>query len=147
MSHGQIESGNTFLQKLLWVLIVIQVMSCLYITGKHVLFNSHLKLWFNQDYFMFQKLQYMLGWDYYLSQNISQVPLDSDVLVISSDTLWFLNYYLQPRRLYTYPGAEKDADLKKVPPEWIKEKSIDYILFYHPPSVKILDVGKDSKIR
>jgi hypothetical protein len=116
-------------------------------TGKQVLFNSSLKLFINEDYFLFQKLQFMLGGDYKLSQDLAQLPLDSGILVVTADTHWFVNYYMLPRRLYTYPEVTKDEDLKKVPKNWLLEKGINYILLYHIPNVRLLQVDKDGNIK
>ena len=126
------------LSKLLWTLITIQLLWTLFVTVNHVLFNSSLRLWLNNDYFWFQKLQYVLGYDYQLSLNMGNIPQDAGILVVSSNDLWFLNYYALPRRLYTYPGLKNDIEAKKVPDSWLKEKKIDYILLYHPPAVRLL---------
>lgn len=84
----------------------------------------------------------MLGFDYQVSLNLGNVPPDSGVLVVTSTDIWFLNYYVLPRRVYMYPGLIKDEDVKIVPKEWLKEKGINYIFLHHPPSLRIIEVDK-----
>jgi hypothetical protein len=89
----------------------------------------------------------MLGGDYKLSQDLAQLPLDSGILVVTSDTHWFINYYMLPRRLYTYPEVTKDEDIRKIPKEWFQKKGVSYILLYHIPNVRLLQVDKDGNIK
>lgn len=136
------------LSRLIWALIIAQLAICLYMTGKQVLFNSSLKLWLNEDYFWHQKLQLMLGGDYEIAQQLASIPEDAAILLVRPGDLWFINYYIFPKRMYVYPlfaeGAiTREADLKTVPEKWIKEKKIDFVLVYSSKEIKILKVGKD----
>ena len=128
-------------------LVIIQLMICLWITGYQVFFNSNLRLFFNQDYFWNQKLEMMLGYDYKLAQALSELPSDANILIVSSDTTWFINYYLIPKRLYYYPSVAKDEDITKIPAEWLKSRGIKYALLYHPPKVNLIDLGAKSGVK
>jgi hypothetical protein len=131
----------------LWMLVIAQILFCLFYTGNHVLFNSNLKLWLNQDYFWYQKLQFMLGGDYQLSLGLAEIPKDIGILLVREADPWFINYYMLPRRMYVSPGVTNEAGLMKVPDKWIKEKGIDYVLLYTKSSVNILKVDKDIKFK
>lgn len=138
---------NENLSKLIWALVIAQIIISLCLTGNQVLFNSSLSLWLNNDLFWFQKMQYVLSYDYQLSLSMGEIPRNAGILVVSSNDLWFLNYYALPRRLFKYPGVEKDADINKVPKTWFKERNIDYILLYHPPTANLLKVDEVKGIK
>jgi hypothetical protein len=89
----------------------------------------------------------MLGYDYQLSLNAGSISKDSSILVVSNDIVFFLNYYFLPRRIYKYADITKDADLKNVSREKLKKDKINYILLYHPPSVKIINVDVNGSIK
>jgi len=135
------------LSKLLWALVFAQLAWCLYTTGNYVLFNSNLKLWLNQDYFWYQKLQFMLGGDYMVASHFSEIPKDAGILVVMQGDFWFINYYMLPRRMYISTGITNEAGLMKIPDKWIKEKNINYVLLYTTSSVNLLKVDKDIKFK
>jgi len=131
---------NKTLLRSIGVLIMLQLLFSFYMITNQVLFRSSIPLFFNSNYFMFQKLQHILGFDYSLSTQASTIPLDSDILVASNDTLWFLNYYFLPRRLYTYTGSSSVSDVNKIPKDFLIAKHIEYILLYKPPQASMLKV-------
>jgi hypothetical protein len=120
------------------------------------LFNSNLRLWLNRDYFLFQKLNAMLGYDYVISRSIGNLPDDAKILLVSDTaaSTQFINYYMLPRSLYIYPKTmdqkiNNESDVKKVPSAWMKERGIEYIFIYRPqdrpPLIKIFNVNTDTE--
>ena len=106
----------------------------------------------NKDYYWSQKLPLMLGYDYQLAMNLEYLPKDAKLLIVSPATVpyQFINYYILPKSLYVYPKCDNsivsnENEINKVPSEWMREKGINYIIVYNPPSVKILDVNKSGE--
>jgi len=132
------------LSNFVWILIFAQLLACLLMTGNKVLFDSGLSLWFNENYFGFEKLNMILSGYYEVSQElIKRLPENSSILMVTNDQYWFINYYLLPRKMYKYMDIKNPEDIKRIPAKWIKEKRIDHILLFYPPNVRILKVGKD----
>jgi hypothetical protein len=106
-------------------------------------------LWLNPDYFRFQKEAALRGGDYVLSQKFADFPLDANYLVISEDTLWFINYYMFPRKLFWYEEVKKEEDFEKIPKEWLQKKKIEYVIFLKRPDVRIikLDLKSDGEVK
>jgi hypothetical protein len=138
--------------KILWALIILQIIFSLYLTGKQVIFNSNLRLWLSSDYFWHEKLQMMLGGDYHIAQQLKMLPKDTGILLVRQGDPWFINYYMMPRRMYSYREATNKeltnmTRLQKVPAKWLKEREIEYVLLYGAREVRILKVGKDIKFK
>lgn len=134
---------SAYLSNFIWTLISAQLIVCLLITGNKVLFNSSLSLWLSEDFFGFEKLNMILSGYHDLSQKFVELPGNSSILIVTTDVPWFINYYLLPRKLYRYPNVEKPEDISRIPAKWIKDKQISYVLLFHPPTVRILKIGKD----
>jgi hypothetical protein len=142
--------SNHKLGSIIWILLFCQILYTLFVAGRYVLFRSNLRLWLNPNFYRFQKEAALLGGDYVLSQRFADFPLDANYLVISSDTLWFINYHLFPRKLFWFEGVTKDEDLKKIPKEWLQDKKIEYVIFYHLPDVRIIrleDLRPKSEVK
>ena len=137
------------LSAFLQLLLVVQVLWCLGVVANQVIFNSSLKLFFDRDHPMEQKLQFVLGFDYAISLQMAQMPADAGILLVTSDPIFFINYYALPRKMYVYPGVSKDEDVKKVPQSWLKEKGITFVLLYHPsynpPSVRVMQLQNGAQ--
>jgi len=127
--------------KVIYVLALLQILITLMVVGNFVLFNSSLKLWLSQDYFRQEKNDMMLGGDYVLSQKVAELPADANYLVLPKGDIWFINYYLSPRKLFTYQTASQEADLAVIPKQWLRDRQIEYAILYHPPNVRLLKVG------
>jgi len=129
-------------RNVLGILIVIQVLWSLYIVGLYLIKSSNLIILFNNKISQTQKLNLILGGDYPVHEQFSWIPENAGILIVSSDDIFFCNYYFLPRRMYTYDHISKDKDLR-VPKEWLKKKKIDYLFLYHIPLLKVMKVNKN----
>lgn len=129
--------------KLLWTLVIAHIFGCLYLTGYYFFFHSNFSIWSDKKMSGSQKLGQILGTDYLAAQKFSRLPDNSGILIVSSDDIWFCNYYFLPRRMYTYPGVTKDEQVR-IPKTWLKSKGINYLFLYHIPLLRILGVNKDG---
>jgi hypothetical protein len=137
-------SSSDILRGLLWVFIFVQIAFSLYITVNYLIKSSNLKYWLDANMTRTQKLDLILGGDYPVLRQFSTIPEDAGILIVSSDTIWFSNYYFLPRRMYKYNDVSKDEDLK-VPKKWLKEKNIEYLFLYHIPLLKVMKVNKKKE--
>lgn len=129
---------------IIWFLLFCHIIYTLIVTGNFILFNSNLRLWLNPDYFYSQKLE-VLSRDHGLASQMANLPVDENYLAVSTETLWFLNYYLFPRKLFWYKGVTKEHDLPKVPPEWLRQRNISKVIILTSSELKIVGVGVRQK--
>lgn len=145
MSISGLEDKKNIFENIIWLLLICQILFTLCVTGKHVIFNSNLQLWASPGYFLHQKLAMMLGGDYVIGQRAQSLPADANYLIISTRDIWFINYYLVPRKLFAYPDAIKEQDFSKVPKKWLKDKNISFVLFYDIPNVRLMQLDPITK--
>jgi hypothetical protein len=131
-------------RSILIILIYIHIIFTLFYTGHFVLFNSSLPLLFSSDYFWEKKIEIMRGGDYLMAQAFADLPLDVNYLIISPANQWLLNYYLFPRKLFAYKGISMEADLEKVPRDWLRDKKIEYVILYIPPDVRVVKLDRQK---
>ena len=133
-----------YIYKLLWTLIIIQVVWSSYLTGYYIWHDSNLRIFLDKNMPRDQKLALVLGGDYPHSvQAAKLLAPDAGILLITSNPIYFLNYYYLPKRIYTYPGLVNENDVTRIPKTWLREKRIDYVLLYHSLTLKLLKVTKD----
>lgn len=92
-----------------------------------------------------EKTANILGGDYIFSLNIKEkLPINASYLIVSKTTIWFLNYYLFPRKLFFYPNISSESDIKSIPSKWLKDRDIQYIIIYNPPAVNLIKINGAS---
>jgi hypothetical protein len=130
---------------MIWVLLFCHLIYTLFVTGNFILFNSSLRLWLNPDYFYSQKIETILWRDHGLANQMSNLPVEENYLAVSTETLWFLNYYLFPRKLFWYKGVTKEQDLPKVPAEWLRQRNISQVIMLSPSELKMIRLDVKQK--
>ncbi|MDD5593271.1 MAG: hypothetical protein PHG97_00840 [Candidatus Margulisbacteria bacterium] len=128
--------------KLVWGLVIANILFSLWLTGHFIFFSSNFVIWTDKNKSSAQKLGQVLGTDYLAAQKFAWLPKNSGILIVSSDDIWFCNYYFLPRRMYTYPGTTKDEQVA-IPKPWLKSKRINFLFLYHIPLLRILHVDKN----
>ena len=130
--------------KLLWWLLLLQIIFTLLITGRHIVTNNTLQLFFNQDYFLNEKVEAVRGQSYSMSLKLAKLPLVGRYQLICPKVEWFINYYMFPRQFYFFDGVRSEADIAKKTLKWYKKNKIDYVLYYVSPQIRFEDVRKKS---
>ena len=134
------------LGQIIWLLLIVQLCWTILIVGKYVIYQSNLSLWLNPDYSQEEKISMLLEPCYMFSRNTKDLPLNASYLMIKPDigSLWIVNYYFFPRKLYWHEGIITEADIKKLPAGWLKERAIEYAIVFSqtdPDLIKILKIG------
>jgi len=95
-----------------------------------------------------QKREILFGDFYKFVENCSeQIPENDNVLLLDGFS-WHINYYLYPRKLYSYPNSS--LSLENISKDWLDEKGIKWAISFNNTKFslndsKILKLGDENK--
>jgi hypothetical protein len=75
----------------------------------------------------------------FMEESESQIPENENIVIFNGS--FFANYYLYPRKIYTYPFATSPQG---IPEQWLEEKKIKWALSFN--SRNSVEDSRDARL-